>query len=65
MHDTSTKHMQDVKRAMRYLEGTIQYRLFLKRGSLVHITTFADFDWVVSMMGADPPRHILSTLDPT
>ena len=44
MHAPSTKHMQALKRVMRYLKDTIHYGLFLKRGSAVHITAFADSD---------------------
>ncbi|KAJ0576016.1 putative RNA-directed DNA polymerase [Helianthus annuus] len=45
MHAPTTKHMQALKRVMRYLKGTIHRGLFLKKSKPVTITAFADSDW--------------------
>ncbi|MFS7908934.1 putative RNA-directed DNA polymerase [Helianthus anomalus] len=51
MHAPTTKHMQALKRVMRYLKGTIHYGLFLNRRQPISITAFADSDWGTVHLG--------------
>ncbi|CAH9086626.1 unnamed protein product [Cuscuta epithymum] len=45
MHAPTEAHWQGVKRVLRYLKGTLNYGLFLKRDSPLTLTAFSDSDW--------------------
>ncbi|CAH9134814.1 unnamed protein product [Cuscuta epithymum] len=45
MHAPTNMHFQGVKRILRYLKGTINYGLFIKRCASLPLTAFSDSDW--------------------
>ncbi|CAH9094778.1 unnamed protein product [Cuscuta epithymum] len=45
MHAPMDVHWQGVKRILRYLKGTLNFGLFLKRSSPLTLTAFSDSDW--------------------
>lgn len=45
MHKPTEKHLQSLKRVLRYLKQTIHYGLFLKRGQPITLSAFSDSDW--------------------
>ena len=49
MHNPLESHWKAVKRILRYLAGTLDYGLHLRRSSHLNITAFCDADW-----GSDP-----------
>ena len=49
MHDPKLHHWQAVKRILRYLAGTSNFGLLLKRQSLSSIIGFSDADWGVDV----------------
>lgn len=45
MHKPTEKHLQSLKRVLRYLKQTIHYGLFLKRVQPITLSAFSDSDW--------------------
>ena len=45
MQQPSTLHWSAVKRLLRYLKGTLNHGLFLRKHSPLHLHAFADADW--------------------
>ncbi|WOG93565.1 hypothetical protein DCAR_0312851 [Daucus carota subsp. sativus] len=45
MHQPTEKHLQSLKRLLRYLKQTIHHGLFLKRGQSIILSAFSDSDW--------------------
>ncbi|CAH9078354.1 unnamed protein product [Cuscuta europaea] len=45
MHHPSEHHWQAVKRILRYLKGTINFGLFLRRNCSLNLTAFSDSNW--------------------
>lgn len=45
MHQPTVKHLQALKRVIRYLRHTIHYNLYLSRGKPLVLTAFSDSDW--------------------
>ncbi|KAK0575318.1 hypothetical protein LWI29_037144 [Acer saccharum] len=46
MHRPTTIHWNAVKRVLRYLKGTLNHGLLIRRHSSPHLHAFADADWV-------------------
>ncbi|KAI0499005.1 hypothetical protein KFK09_019905 [Dendrobium nobile] len=44
MHNPTTDHFQDLKRILRYLQGTLSFGLPLAPGNM-QLTTYVDADW--------------------
>ena len=45
MHRPSTTHWSAVKRILRYLKGTLNHGIFLRKNTSLHLHAFADADW--------------------
>ncbi|XP_026450601.1 uncharacterized protein LOC113350684 [Papaver somniferum] len=45
MHDPREPDMEALKRIIRYLQGTIDHRLFLSVSAISGLTTYSDADW--------------------
>ncbi|CAH9112472.1 unnamed protein product [Cuscuta epithymum] len=45
MHAPTETHWQGVKRILRYLKGTLDHGLFLRRSSPLTLSVFSDSDW--------------------
>ena len=45
MQRPSTIHWSTVKQILRYLKGTLNHSLFLRKYSPLHLHAFADTDW--------------------
>lgn len=45
MHSPTSDHWNAVKRALRYLAGTVDYGICLRRGNSVSLHAFSDVDW--------------------
>ena len=45
MHAPTTDHWQAVKRLLRYLAGTPDHGIFLRKGSALSLHAFSDADW--------------------
>ena len=45
MHSPAMDHWNAVRRVLRYLAGTCDHGIFLKRGNSVHLHAFSDADW--------------------
>ena len=45
MHQPSAIHWSAVKRILRYLKGTLNHGLFLRKTTQLHLHAFADADW--------------------
>ncbi|XP_055824394.1 uncharacterized mitochondrial protein AtMg00810-like [Solanum dulcamara] len=54
MHDPWDEHMNDLKRIVRYLQGTLDYRLHLYPSSTTTLISFTDVDW----RGWPDTRHL-------
>nr|GEW23622.1 hypothetical protein [Tanacetum cinerariifolium] len=63
MHDPSKPHFAALKRILRYIRGTLDYRLHLYASSTSQITTYFDADWAscpstrCSTSGAEAEYH--------
>ena len=49
MQQPSTLHWSVVKRLLRYLKGTLNHGLFLRKHSPLHLHAFADADWASNL----------------
>jgi hypothetical protein len=45
MHDTREPHLAALKRLLRYLRGTVDYRLLLHRSTASELVVYTDADW--------------------
>ena len=45
MHDPREPHLNAVKRILRYLRGTLDYGLLLRRSSAAELVVYTDADW--------------------
>ena len=54
MHNPLKSHWKIVKRLLRYLSGTMNYGLHLRRSNRLNVTGFCDADW-----GSDPDNRKL------
>ena len=45
IHQPTTIHWNAIKRVLRYLKGTINHGLLIRRQSSTHLHAFADADW--------------------
>jgi hypothetical protein len=46
MHDPREPHLTDMKCILRYLQGTLDYSLLLRRSSSSDLVVYTDVDWV-------------------
>jgi hypothetical protein len=46
MHDPQEPHLTAMKRTLRYLWGTLDYGLLLRRSASSELTVYTDADWV-------------------
>jgi hypothetical protein len=45
MHDPREPHLTAMKRILRYLQGTLDYGLLLRRSSSSDLVAYTDADW--------------------
>jgi hypothetical protein len=45
MHDPREPHLTAMKRTLRYLQGILDYSLFLRRSASSELTVYTDVDW--------------------
>jgi hypothetical protein len=48
MHDPREPHLMAVKRILRYLQGTLDHGLLLRRASTSDLIVYSDADWAGS-----------------
>jgi hypothetical protein len=46
MHDPREPHLAVIKRILRYLQGTLEFGLLLRRSSVSDLTFYTNADWV-------------------
>ncbi|XP_068331580.1 uncharacterized mitochondrial protein AtMg00810-like [Pyrus communis] len=49
MNSPTDIHFSDVKRILRYLQGTLQHGIVYSSQSQAHLTTFSDSDWAADL----------------
>lgn len=49
MHRPTNEHWQEVKRVLRYLQGTTEYGLLLRPSTVCEINAYSDSDWAGSI----------------
>jgi hypothetical protein len=46
MYDPQEPHLIAIKRTLRYLQGTLDYGLLMRRSVSSELTVYTDMDWV-------------------
>ncbi|CAH9071052.1 unnamed protein product [Cuscuta epithymum] len=62
MHDPHTEHMSDLKRIIRYLQGTMSHGLFFNKSSVDKLISYTDADWEAVQILEGPLQGIVSFL---